>query len=104
MPEGASLARCPSRIWIGTEMTSDDPLNAFVPGPRCHVTGAASGSLAGLTFAVKDLIDVAGVPTGGCNPGWERGHPVPARQAWIVSRLLDAGASVIGKTATDEVS
>ncbi len=85
-------------------MTSDDPLNAFVPGPRCHVAGAASGSLAGLTFAVKDLIDVAGVPTGGGNPDWERAHPVPARHAWIVSRLLDSGASVIGKTATDEVS
>ena len=56
-------------------MTDDDSLNAFVPGPRCHVAGAASGSLAGLTFAVKDLIDVAGVPTGGGNPDWERAIP-----------------------------
>jgi amidase len=79
-------------------------LNAFVPGPRCHVRGAADGSLAGLTFAVKDLIDVAGVPTGGGNPDWERTHPVPTRHAWIVERLLRAGASVIGKTATDEIS
>ena len=63
-----------------------------------------SGSLAGLTFAVKDLIDVAGVPTGGGNPDWQRAHPVPTRHAWIVERLLRAGASVIGKTATDEVS
>jgi len=85
-------------------MTTDDPLNAFVPGPRCHVAGAAAGPLAGLTFAVKDLIDVAGVPTGGGNPDWERTHPVPVRHAWIVERLLQAGASVIGKTATDEVS
>ena len=85
-------------------MPSDDLLNAFVPGPRCHVRGAADGSLAGLTFAVKDLIDVAGVPTGGGNPDWERTHPVPTRHAWIVERLLRAGASVIGKTATDEIS
>ena len=35
---------------------------AFVPGQRMHVPGAAAGPLAGLTFAVKDLIDVAGVP------------------------------------------
>lgn len=87
-----------------TKMTTDDPLNAFVPGPLCHVTGAASGPLAGLTFAVKDLIDVAGVPTGGGNPDWERTHPVPAHHAWIVEQLLSAGASVVGKTATDEVS
>ena len=33
---------------------------AFVPGPRCACAPTASGSLDGLTFAVKDLIDVAG--------------------------------------------
>ena len=85
-------------------MTDPDSLNAFVPGPRCHVAGAASGALAGLTFAVKDLIDIAGVATGGGNPDWESSHPVPTQHAWIVEQLLQAGASVIGKTATDEVS
>ena len=81
-----------------------DPLNAFVPGPRCEIAGAANGPLQGLTFAVKDLIDVAGWPTGGGNPDWERANPVPVRHAWVVERLLSAGASIIGKTATDEVS
>lgn len=82
-----------------------DSLGAFVPGPRCQVAGAADGPLAGLTFAVKDLIDVAGVPTGGGNPDWERAHPGPAeRHAPVVATLLTAGASVIGKTGTDEVS
>ena len=28
---------------------------AFVPGPRMHVPGAAAGPLAGLTFAVKEI-------------------------------------------------
>lgn len=81
-----------------------DDLNAFVPGPRCQVAGAATGPLAGLSFAVKDLVDVAGWPTGGGNPDWERVTPVPTRHAWVVDRLLSAGAAVIGKTATDEVS
>ena len=81
-----------------------DALNAFVPGPRCEIAGTPGGLLAGLTYAVKDLIDVAGVPTGGGNPDWERAHPVPMKHAWIVERLLSAGASLIGKTATDEVS
>ena len=85
-------------------MSETDPLNAFVPGPRCQVAGAPTGILAGLTFAVKDLIDVAGVPTGGGNPDWEQTHPIPTRHAWIVDRLLRSGASVIGKTATDEIS
>ncbi len=82
----------------------DDALNAFVPGPRCTIQGKAGGALDGLSFAVKDLIDIAGVPTGGGNPDWQRAHPIPESHAWIVDRLLQAGAGVIGKTATDEVS
>jgi amidase len=83
---------------------TDDALNAFVPGPRCRIAGAAGGPLSGLAFAVKDLIDVAGWPTGGGNPDWERAHAVPTHHAWVVERLLAAGASIIGKTGTDEVS
>jgi amidase len=78
--------------------------DAFVPDQRCRVAGAAIGPLAGMTFAVKDLIDIAGVPTGGGNPDWPRHYPTPQKHAWVVQRLLDAGASVIGKTITDEVS
>src|SRR6202162_4123997 len=82
-------------------MTSTE---AFIPGARAEVAGTANGPLAGMTFAVKDLIDVAGVPTGGGNPDWPRFAPTPARHAWAVQTLLDAGASVAGKTITDEVS
>jgi amidase len=76
----------------------------FVPGPAVRIPGAPSGPLAGLTFAAKDLFDVAGHPTGGGNPDWARQHPTPSRHAWAVQRLLDAGATLIGKTITDEVS
>ncbi len=81
-----------------------DPINAFVPGPQTRIDGAPAGPLHGLTFAVKDLFDVAGYPTGGGNPDWARAHPVPQRHAWAVQSLLDAGATLIGKTITDEVS
>jgi amidase len=60
--------------------------------------------LAGLTFAAKDLFDVAGYPTGGGNPDWAAYYPVPTRHAWAVQTLLDAGATLAGKTITDEVS
>ena len=82
----------------------DDDINAFVPGPRVHIEGRPDGPLSGLTFAAKDLFDVAGHPTGGGNPDWARSNPVPTRHAWAVQRLLDAGATLIGKTITDEVS
>src|SRR5690242_18533514 len=82
----------------------DDPINAFVPGPRVRIEGATGGPLQGLTFAAKDLFDVAGHPTGGGNHDWARTNPVPTRHAWAVQRLLDAGVTLIGKTITDEVS
>ena len=38
------------------------------------------------------------------NPDWPKYYPVPTRHSWAVERLLDAGATLIGKTITDEVS
>ena len=81
-----------------------ETIGAFVPGPRVRIEGRAGGPLAGLTFAAKDLFDVAGVPTGGGNHDWPTGRAVPAKHAWAVQTLLDAGATLIGKTITDEVS
>jgi amidase len=81
-----------------------DSINAFVPGPRIRIEASPAGKLSGLSFAAKDLFDVAGVPTGGGNPDWARANPLPTRHAWAVQALLDAGATLIGKTMTDEVS
>ncbi|HEY3912071.1 MAG TPA: amidase [Stellaceae bacterium] len=86
-----------------TDSTGNE-VNAFVPGPRLRIDGRAGGPLAGLTFAAKDLFDVAGHPTGGGNPDWAKYNPVPTRHSWAVQRLLDAGAGLVGKTITDEVS
>src|SRR5688572_10278782 len=81
-----------------------DPIHAFVPGTDVRIAGAADGPLAGLTFVAKDLFDVAGYPTGGGNHDWAAYNPVPTRHAWAVQTLLDAGATLVGKTITDEVS
>ncbi|VTU14084.1 allophanate hydrolase [Variovorax sp. RA8] len=61
--------------------------------------GAAHGPLAGLRFAAKDNIDVAGVPTTAACPAFAR---TPAAHAHVVQRLLDAGASLAGKTNLDQ--
>ena len=62
-------------------MSMKDDIGAFVPGPRMRIEGRAGGPLHGLTFAAKDLFDVAGVPTGGGNHDWPTGRPIPARHA-----------------------
>jgi amidase len=66
--------------------------------------GGSAGRSAGRTFAAKDLIDIAGHVTGGGNPDWLARHPPAARTAPVVQRLVDAGATMVGKTITDELS
>ena len=80
-----------------------DHLNAFA-SLDVHVPGAPGGPLAGLTFAAKDIFDVAGHVTGGGNPDWERTHGPAGRTAATVQALLDAGATLVGKTHTDELT
>ena len=55
--------------------------------------------LAGVPFAVKDNIDVAGMPTTAGCPAYAY---VPTRTATVVQRLLDAGAVLVGKTNLDQ--
>lgn len=81
---------------------SQDPIGAFVPGPQPHLPGAVKGPLVGLTFAAKDLYDVAGFVTGCGNPDYAARRAPADRHAWAVERLLAAGASLVGKTITDE--
>ena len=86
-------------------------LPAVVPvvsalAPQAWITRApepigsgGAGLLQGLTFAAKDNIDVAGLPTtAGCASfAFE-----PTAHAAVVQRLLDAGACVAGKTNLDQ--
>jgi amidase len=82
----------------------DDTVGAWVPHGRFVRAGADTGALAGLTFGVKDLYDIAGVPTGAGNPRWLATHPVPTRSSPLVDQLLAAGATCTGKLLTDELA
>src|SRR4029077_11405939 len=62
--------------------------------------GRNRGPLHGVPIAVKDLIDIKGVPTTAASRVRER-H-VAAADAPVISRLRDAGAVLIGKTNLDE--
>jgi amidase len=84
--------------------TMHDNVGAFVPHGRFRVDGAPDGPLAGLTFAAKDIIDVAGHVTGCGNPDWLRTHEPAATTAPVIQRLLDAGANLVGKTVTEELA
>jgi amidase len=81
-----------------------DAVGAWVPHGRFVLEGAAQGPLRGLRFAVKDLFDVAGHPTGAGNPTWLATHPLPMRHSPVVAQLLASGATLIGKVLTDELA
>ena len=82
----------------------EDTAHAFLPYPDAPVPHAAAGPLSGLSFAAKDLFDVAGYPTGGGQPFVLAMSGIKTRTAPAVQRLLDAGARFVGKTVTDELA
>jgi amidase len=81
-----------------------DPLNAFCRHTHVALAGHRSGRLQGLTMAVKDVFDIAGHRTGNGHPVWLETHPPAVRTAAAIDRLLEAGASLVGKTHTDEMA
>lgn len=76
----------------------------FLPGPPVTLTPTGSGTLDGLTFAAKDLLDVAGYATGAGNPDWLADQQVAKQTAPAIDLLLDNGARLVGKTVTDELA
>jgi amidase len=81
-----------------------DEIGAFCRHTHVAVKGAAAGPLSGLKFAVKDIFDIAGHRTGFGSPEWLATHSAAARTASTVQSLLDAGADMVGKTHTDELT
>ena len=77
--------------------------SAFVPHDlRSPINGAAAGPLEGLACVVKDMFDIAGEVAGAGNPAWLADHAPAATNADVITRVLDAGASITGKTICDE--
>ena len=81
-----------------------DTLNAYVQAPFPPIQEAGLGPLAGLTFAVKDIYDVRGQRTGGGNPQMLEETRPAAATAPAVQKLFDAGATLVARTQTDELT
>jgi amidase len=95
MPDERLPVRYP-RASIGYRpVGAENPCNGWAW--RCSIPGAEQGPLAGRTVGVKDNICVAGIPMLNGSPVME--GFVPSEDATVVTRLLDAGAHIIGKTA-----
>ena len=78
---------------------ADNPLNAWYY--RCSIKGAKTGKLKGKTVAIKDNICVAGVPMMNGTAVLE-GY-VPDIDATLVTRILDAGGEIAGKSVCESL-
>jgi allophanate hydrolase len=73
--------------------------DALAEAARLDAAGPAGKPLFGVPFAVKDNIDVAGLPTTAACPAFAY---EPAKSSFVVERLEAAGAIVLGKTNLDQ--
>ena len=64
--------------------------------------GESVGPLHGLPMTIKDSLDTEGIVTTGGTPG--RANFVPTDDATVVARLRAAGAIIVGKTNTPELT
>jgi len=105
--QGTSPTEAVSRAYAALR-SYDDPALFITLRPEAEVareataleaTGPAGRPLYGLVFAVKDNIDVAGLPTTAACPAFSY---QPDHSSFVVERLARAGAIVIGKTNLDQ--
>src|SRR5258708_6520331 len=92
------LTEPPSRAWE-RPADADNPLGAWYVTTRIQTRD--DGPLAGLRIAVKDNIEVAGVPMMNGSAAVE--GFIPRHDATVVTRLLDAGGVITGKAVCEDL-
>jgi aspartyl-tRNA(Asn)/glutamyl-tRNA(Gln) amidotransferase subunit A len=97
----ARIAALEPRLYAFVMLTAEAALAAAAEADRELAQGLDRGPLHGIPVAVKDLIDVAGLPTV-CGSRSRQGAAVADADAAVVARLRQAGAVLIGKLATYE--
>ena len=86
-----------SWVWLKSEAALESARNA-----DHHRRAGKQGALLGLPLAIKDIIDVRDVPTRMGSPVFD--DYLPSASARVVRRLEEAGAVMMGKTATAELA
>jgi len=87
------------RVWISRVPEEQLLAEAAALERRAAADGIAALPLYGILFAVKDNIDVAGLPTTAACPEFAY---IPEASAPVVERLRRAGALCVGKTNLDQ--
>lgn len=80
-------------------LESENPYGAWAW--MCSIKGRNQGHLLGKKIAIKDNVSVAGVPL--LNGSFVMEDYVPDVDATIVTRILDAGGEIVGKTTCENM-
>jgi allophanate hydrolase len=91
----APLAQASDAAWITRVTHSSDHTGT----PVAAIPASPAAPLQGLSFAVKDNMDVVGLPTTAGCPTFAYN---PGQHAHVVQRLLQVGANLKGKTNLDQ--
>lgn len=87
-------------------MVDKDQLNAveaLVPNSVAR-GGSSKGSLKGRTFVAKDLFSLQGHPSSFGHERWRSTHPAATVTSPILTRMLDAGADLVGMAKLDQLA
>lgn len=80
-----------------------DPLQSFVRENHIALEGSGQGPLANLTFAAKDVFAIQGSTYSNGHPKWLETHEPDTFTASAITKLLENGADLVGKTICDEL-
>lgn len=81
-----------------------DQFNAFIQYGEPYIEGGKDKPLSNLSFGIKDIFDIAGFPTAFGSPDWLKTHPLADQTSPVVLDLVQQGATLVGKTHTDELT
>ncbi len=76
----------------------------FAKPLEANLVANVDKALAHKNVAVKDLFHIAGYPTSAGNPDWLASHVIPTETSPVITELLKQGATLVGKTITDELA
>ena len=96
------IARLDGKLGAFKCVTTDRAMAQAKAAEAEIAVGIDRGPLHGIPYAVKDLYDVAGMPTTAGSPLMESN--IAARDCMVVRKLNDAGAVLLGKTITVQLA
>lgn len=92
------------KIQSQSHIFEKDTVGAFCRHAPVTIEPSKVGILSNLSYGLKDIYDIAGIPTAFGSPSWLKTHSIPDQTATFIQQLSDAGAKLVGKTHTDELT